>query len=119
MSNLDDIKKEFEAKLKELISIDPSLAKDCMKFYARVKKHGDPNIKLQGGRTKVSASHKKETYRKYYEKKKAEREAEKERPCPPLKIASWRYCRSASTLPSARLDRSAGSRSAPASRAPS
>jgi hypothetical protein len=79
MSNLDDIKKEFESKLKELISIDPSLAKDCMKFYARVKKHGDPNIKLQGGRTKVSASHKKETYRKYYEKKKAEREAEKER----------------------------------------
>ena len=66
-------KKEFEEKLKILLNQNPELAKEAVKLYMRVKKHGDSNIKMKCGRVKVSDSHKKETYRKYYEKKKAEK----------------------------------------------
>ena len=78
MNNEKKNLKELKSKITDLMNVDPSIIKEYAKLYARIKRHGDPNIVLEK-RKRVSPEHKKEVYRKYYEKVKAEREAEKER----------------------------------------
>ena len=52
--------------------------KECLKKYMRVLRHGDPETVLKRGRKAVSPEHKKETARRWREKKKKERIEQKE-----------------------------------------
>ena len=79
MSDEKKTRDELKEKITELLNIDPALIKEYTKLYARAKKHGDLNVKLQGGRKKVSEEHKKEVYRKRYEKQKQALQEERER----------------------------------------
>ena len=69
-NNYEDNKKQLQDKVRELVKLDPTLITEYVKLYARVKKYGDPDVILKTGRKPVSPEHKKETYRKYYEKVK-------------------------------------------------
>ena len=51
--------------------------KECLKKYMRVIRHGDPDIVLKRGRKTVSPEHKKETAKRWRDKKQQEREEEK------------------------------------------
>ena len=76
-NNYEENKKQLQDKVRELVKLDPSLITEYVKLYARVKKYGDPDVILKTGRKPVSPEHKKETYRKYYEKVKQKREEER------------------------------------------
>ncbi len=76
-NNYEENKKQLQEKVRELIKLDPSLVNEYVKLYTRVKKYGNPDIILKTGRKPVSPEHKKETYRKYYEKVKQKREEER------------------------------------------
>ena len=82
MTFINCTREELQKKLLEIIEIDPTLVKDVVKIYIRVKKYGDPNF-VKPKRERVSPSHKQEIYKRWYDqytvKKRLEREQKKEK----------------------------------------